>query len=1709
MVYSFSNFTIKRLARIATILLIVVFFQGNAFGQVSFSIQDITTVQHCDFAEFEITYNSDGSVHQGLKDLVCKDKFGNIIACPFDPDDVEKGFDSEFTITVYKNFTPQLTNGDEVHIIPLDDNDQELEAFSTQLIWDTIYDPLPAPVFSQTEFFSCAGEVITISAVNLSENLIWSTNRNFSTDVLDVPNNTLNKVVSASDDYSIYVSQVTPTCQGTQFATEIKIKGYSTPALSIDAGQVPQNDFCSTANLDVLMTSHIASYVEWSVDSSVAAVFNSMPTSGIVDEEGNGKFRFDKTFQLRPESMTHPYTSVPQEVTFTFTPYNSEHCAGSTREFTITVNPVLQLLPEICYEVDYVGDSRRFTLTQDPQTIGLLWESSNSDMGGPYQPYTDNTTFMTITQDTWFRAKIDQNIHSCATTANTNTVKIIPDGISNCDGTEGPWQGGGENNSCDIFLDNPFEIDLLRQGDGHEPFEFKIESHNGEFELTDISVSISGDTAAVTGESTVVQQIGNEFFVSHSLTNTASSSAALTYTVTVVEKHGCDTTQEAVNIEVPPSSICQDPFGISSVSPLQISICSGDTISFDVSTIGQTDLNNVALNIPNTNIGRGHLVTTGNDSVWSISEVLINNTLSDITTTAILVVPGINGCATPTESIQITVKPQNSTGELLFNDETEPPAFFSTDGMQTISLSMDEGHVGAPVEIKVLPEGSSTWQTKGQISVGGSLNVDFIGTSSVKAVSTSTSSCISQSESAVEVISFSATAAWANGFPDNYTICSSADVDHNITSNIPGVQINWVRTVEYGVITDGGANPSNYISGTLGANGRLWQVLSNFETSDAKVKYTITQIHNGQEVLSDEFEVIVHSYEENSQIGIANTSPKSICGATSGMVKLAGIHTGPYHWERLDLLTYDQYSSNIENAPWQLIATPSDSQYVAENTVFRVVADGNCVLGPDTQETTVHVVTNPPPMISNKADMSDDIDISICTGESFNQPILLSNNFGVYDWFASVVQGSIQIDHWTDMQGLNRRSNNLVDALINTGSTDAIVEYKIYSRIHGCYGDTAVVKVKVSPTITTGQLTASTTMLCSADSVTITHANAIGSRFLWSKWTPSLGWKDLGTDWSTKNFFVDETAVFKVEAYGDCLDSQDVVAYSDTIHYVSPTYLSEADIYIEQNLACDTTIVKKVGDDWTSWFWQPTDSSYSEVDNNELKVMTSGIQLFLRKKVLDCWGPIKTINVSYLDQPTTLASDIHRFGEGKAALRATPSPGLSYKWSGTGGFVEESESVVFKEVPLGETNFNVEAISPEACSSAVPVQVKVTAHPVPRSAMSGPQFLSSSEPTSILLNQSYSDIKWYKDGELLSGETNTSLSVVEAGAYWARITLPDGTAMNTAPTRVMKWSNDKLTSPPAGDPQPPMSSLTTGEDLTSMNYTRVLVARTAEADESQVTIGSPLDDVAVVTAHTDGLGRQIQSVARGSSFSGKDQISIANYDALGRSTRQYMSYTAGTSDGSFQGDPFADQSDFYDSPSTGIAATMRPYSEVLYDNSPLNRIVETAMPGDAWNPGSSWSDPERKTTTYNQRSNHSKRDGDIERYFLDGVMLDSYGTYANHTLRVSETLNPMKQVVQTFANRRGQTILRRVKGENDLWADTYYVYDDLDQLVLILTPEAVRIIGTPDYANSTGIAIIQTDTTFSAEPEESYVYNEGSALKVVSVCIIAIPVLLA
>ncbi|CAN0600535.1 unnamed protein product, partial [Laminaria digitata] len=103
------------------------------------------------------------------------------------------------------------------------------------------------------------------------------------------------------------------------------------------------------------------------------------------------------------------------------------------------------------------------------------------------------------------------------------------------------------------------------------------------------------------------------------------------------------------------------------------------------------------------------------------------------------------------------------------------------------------------------------------------------------------------------------------------------------------------------------------------------------------------------------------------------------------------------------------------------------------------------------------------------------------------------------------------------------------------------------------------------------------------------------------------------------------------------------------------------------------------------------------------------------------------------------------------------------------------------------------------------------------------------------------------------------------------------------------------------------SSTAATPGLGSMNYMRVLAPREAIPDGTQVMLDSDPDQVSAITSYTDGLGRQVQSVARGTSFSGKDQVGIAAYDQLGRSTRRYMAYAAASTDGGFQSHPFDEQ----------------------------------------------------------------------------------------------------------------------------------------------------------------------------------------------------------
>ena len=184
--------------------------------------------------------------------------------------------------------------------------------------------------------------------------------------------------------------------------------------------------------------------------------------------------------------------------------------------------------------------------------------------------------------------------------------------------------------------------------------------------------------------------------------------------------------------------------------------------------------------------------------------------------------------------------------------------------------------------------------------------------------------------------------------------------------------------------------------------------------------------------------------------------------------------------------------------------------------------------------------------------------------------------------------------------------------------------------------------------------------------------------------------------------------------------------------------------------------------------------------------------------------------------------------------------------------------------------------------------------------------------------------------------------------------------------------------------------------------------------------GSHIDEV----RYYDGLGREDQTVLKAFTPDGKDVASGTDYDAYGRVWRSYLPVTTGKSDGSY-----------YPALFTQTRRDSRPYSETLYEHSPLALTASEAGAGAAWhNAGRSV----RTVRTVNTASGlYSAR-----RFTLtaDGG-LTSPGLYAEGDLWVTLTIGEDNDSTLTFTDRRDRTVLTRALDRGTAH-DTYYVYDD-------------------------------------------------------------------
>ncbi|MBV7270312.1 DUF6443 domain-containing protein [Winogradskyella luteola] len=286
---------------------------------------------------------------------------------------------------------------------------------------------------------------------------------------------------------------------------------------------------------------------------------------------------------------------------------------------------------------------------------------------------------------------------------------------------------------------------------------------------------------------------------------------------------------------------------------------------------------------------------------------------------------------------------------------------------------------------------------------------------------------------------------------------------------------------------------------------------------------------------------------------------------------------------------------------------------------------------------------------------------------------------------------------------------------------------------------------------------------------------------------------------------------------------------------------------------------------------------------------------------------------------------------------------------------------------------------------------------------------------------------------------------------------------------------------------PPPNAVTLGNYVHSI-APRVATTANVDAMDNDKKIES--------ITYFDGLGRPSQSIGIRAGGLQQDIITHIGYDAFGRQAREYLPYSSATDIGSFRADALAATLAHYDAAAydedfPGMdMADINPYSEKLFDGSPLNRTTAQGAPGKDWKLGNGHEIEMGYLTNgatevrYYRVSLVKNTTNNVVTYIPTLAMDGHYGPnelYRTVTRDENHDGTASKDhTTEEFTNKQGQVVLKRTY-DNGTSHDTYYVYDHYGNLSFVLPPKAEPHADKPD-------------TTELAELCYQYVYDDLNRL---------------
>ncbi|MBD3903567.1 RHS repeat-associated core domain-containing protein [Chryseobacterium sp. Ch-15] len=208
--------------------------------------------------------------------------------------------------------------------------------------------------------------------------------------------------------------------------------------------------------------------------------------------------------------------------------------------------------------------------------------------------------------------------------------------------------------------------------------------------------------------------------------------------------------------------------------------------------------------------------------------------------------------------------------------------------------------------------------------------------------------------------------------------------------------------------------------------------------------------------------------------------------------------------------------------------------------------------------------------------------------------------------------------------------------------------------------------------------------------------------------------------------------------------------------------------------------------------------------------------------------------------------------------------------------------------------------------------------------------------------------------------------------------------------------------------------------------------------------GTTASKTAETVQYLDGLGRPKQVVNIKASPLQRDVVTHIEYDGFGRQALDFLPVPqGGTMNGAIVPNPLTN------------AANTPLGNEIIFakkefENSPLDRVLEQKQVGQAWGD---------KPVKFNYDAN---LDGEVKKYtatfnystFVSEIVLSSVGYGANQLYKNTVTDEDGNKTIE-FKNGQGQTLLVRKMLDDVTKADTYYVYNDYNQLAYVIPPLAV------------------------------------------------------